>query len=130
MEVEKECVAIERKWKAKCDSLEKEILNWKEQFEAQKLKGDRLREHLSRTERELYGILQRKYELIRGPGGRVTGGPQLPPQPREGASTMRRNDSSSNYGSQDEFLTTQQVATNRTFYRIFDALHPFISSLC
>ena len=75
MEVEKECVSIERSWKAKCEALEKEIADWKQQYEAQKLKGDRVREHLSRTERELYGILQRKYELMRGPGGRPTGGP-------------------------------------------------------
>ena len=34
------------------------------------LKTERCREHLSRTERELYGILQRKYQLMRG------GGPQ------------------------------------------------------
>ena len=75
MEVEKECVSIERSWKAKCEVLEKEITNWKQQYDAQKLKGDRVREHLSRTERELYGILQRKYELIRGPaGGRGSGG--------------------------------------------------------
>jgi predicted RNase H-like nuclease (RuvC/YqgF family) len=73
MEVEKECVSIERIWKAKCEVFENEIKTWKQQFEAQKLKGDRVREHLSRTERELYGMLQRKYELIRGPGGRPTG---------------------------------------------------------
>jgi hypothetical protein len=32
-------------------------------------KGDRLREQISRTEKELYSILQKKYELMRGPGG-------------------------------------------------------------
>lgn len=73
MSVEKECIEIERTWKAKCESLETEICHWKDEYESQKLKGDRLREHLSRTERELYGILQRKYELIRGPGGRIVG---------------------------------------------------------
>ena len=70
MAVEKECLEIEREWKSKCDVLENEIINWKNEYEILKLKGDRLRGHLSRTERELYGILQRKYELTRGPGGR------------------------------------------------------------
>jgi TolA-binding protein len=115
METERECAAVERQWKAKCDQLEKEISNWKEQSEAQKLKGDRLREHLSRTERELYGILQRKYELIRGPGGRQAGsggGLTSAKQSWDGSnSAMRRSESTSNYGSQDEFLTMQQVRT-------------------
>jgi len=73
MSVEKECIEIERTWKTKCEGLEAEISHWKNEYESQQLKGDRLREHLSRTERELYGILQRKYELIRGPGGRMVG---------------------------------------------------------
>jgi chaperonin cofactor prefoldin len=73
MEKETDCVSIERIWKAKCEVIENEISTWKRQFEAQQLKGDRVREHLSHTERELYGMLQRKYELIRGPGGRPTG---------------------------------------------------------
>jgi hypothetical protein len=46
----------------------KSISDWKNEYEILKSKGDRLRGHLSRTERELYGILQRKYELTRGPG--------------------------------------------------------------
>jgi len=68
MAVEKECLELEREWKTRCETLENEICNWKNEYEILKSKGDRLRGHLSRTERELYGILQRKYELTRGPG--------------------------------------------------------------
>jgi hypothetical protein len=119
MEVEKECVSIERSWKAKCTALEKEISNWKLQFEAQKLKGDRVREHLSRTERELYGILQRKYELIRGPGSRPTGPNASNPPAQKlsweltGNSFMKKSDSVTTttgpYGSVDDIMTTPQV---------------------
>ena len=119
MEVEKECVSIERSWKAKCIILESEISNWKQQYEAQKLKGDRVREHLSRTERELYGILQRKYELIRGPGGRPTGSSasnilaQKPSWDQSGNSLMKKSDSVSTatgpYGSVEDIMTTPQV---------------------
>ena len=69
MEVEKECVNVERTWRAKAEGLEKEIEEWKKKNDAQNQKTERLREALSRTEKELYGILQRKYELMRGPGG-------------------------------------------------------------
>jgi chromosome segregation ATPase len=100
MEVEKECVCIERNWKDKGHGLEREIENWKQQFEAQKLKGDKVREHLSRTERELYGILQRKYELIRGPVGRPTG---------SSAASLPAQKSSGSYGSVDDIMTAQQV---------------------
>lgn len=119
MEVEKECVSIERSWKAKYLLLESEIVNWKQQFEAQKLKGDRVREHLSRTERELYGILQRKYELIRGPGGRQTGSSvskmpsQRPSWEITGNSLMKKSDSTLTstgpYGSVEDIMTTPQV---------------------
>eukprot|EP00607_Mallomonas_marina_P008663 CAMPEP_0182424894 /NCGR_PEP_ID=MMETSP1167-20130531/11162_1 /TAXON_ID=2988 /ORGANISM="Mallomonas Sp, Strain CCMP3275" /LENGTH=215 /DNA_ID=CAMNT_0024605053 /DNA_START=113 /DNA_END=760 /DNA_ORIENTATION=- len=74
MQVEKECMEIERVWKAKYLNMEQEVEEWKKKFHQQELKGDRLREHLSRTERELYGLLQRKYQIMRGPGGSGTGG--------------------------------------------------------
>jgi hypothetical protein len=49
------------------------------------LKTQKLREHLSRTERELYGILQRKYQLMRG-------GPQgARPQPEHSRETSDSN---------------------------------------
>lgn len=73
--VEAECIAIERKWSTKCEALEEEIVQWKRECEKEKQRGGQLREQLSRTERELYVILQRSYELRRGgPGGPVTAG--------------------------------------------------------
>jgi hypothetical protein len=66
MAVEKECLSLEFRWKDHSEELENEINRWKAAFESEKMKGERLREHLSRTERELYGILQRKYEFMRG----------------------------------------------------------------
>lgn len=72
MATEKECIAVEMKWKDKTKELEKDISTWKRTCADQELKTSKLREHLSRTEKELYGILQRKYELMRGPG---RGGP-------------------------------------------------------
>lgn len=69
MAVEKECLFIEQGWKAKNDELMKEIEGCKDSLRVERVKGDRLREHLGRTERELYGMLQRKYEFnfMRGP---------------------------------------------------------------
>ena len=74
MGVEKECVAVEKRWNVRTEELEKEIDTWRRSFDAQKMKTDKLREHLSRTEKELYSILQRKYELMRGPGRGGPGG--------------------------------------------------------
>eukprot|EP01033_Poteriospumella_lacustris_P010785 gene10785-7674_t len=82
--VEAECIAIERKWSTKCEALEEEIGQWKRECEKEKQRGGQLREQLSRTERELYVILQRSYELRRGgPSGPMTsvaggGGGSLP----------------------------------------------------
>lgn len=64
--IEKECSTIENEWKSKCNNLELEIEKLNLENAAEHLKNERLREHLSRTERELYSILQRKYELMRG----------------------------------------------------------------
>lgn len=72
MEVEKKCVDIENTWKVKTKELQGEIETWRRSNNSQMLKANKLREHLSRTEKELYSILQRKYELMRGPG---RGGP-------------------------------------------------------
>jgi len=68
MLVEKECLLVEQRWKAKNEELLKEIENWKTAFQQEKVKGDRLRDQVHRSERDLYGILQKKYELMRGPG--------------------------------------------------------------
>lgn len=67
--VETELINVERKWKLKCEQLSQEILKWKTDADAEKIKNNRLRDHLSNTERELYIILQRKHELMRGGPG-------------------------------------------------------------
>ena len=69
IDLEHECSEIERGWKERCDLMEREIKEWKKKYSIEEKKGDRLREQISRTEKELYGILQRKYELMRVPGG-------------------------------------------------------------
>lgn len=114
MEIEKECVSIERSWKVKCKIFEDEIASGKKQFEAQKMKSDRVRDHLSRTERELYGILQRKYELIRGPGVRPAGSSTSSiPEKRlswdAGKVLMRHGTPNGPYGSTDELTANQLV---------------------
>lgn len=75
VQVEKDSMEIERVWKAKCAAMEQDVEEWKKKCHQQELKGDRLREHLSRTERELYGLLQRKYQIMRGPTGSTGVGP-------------------------------------------------------
>ena len=87
------------------------------------MKGDRVREHLSRTERELYGILQRKYELLRGPGGRPAGASTAnmtstkPSWEMSGSSLLKRNESAETaagpYGSVDDIMTSPQVWKKR-----------------
>lgn len=66
MLAEKECVNVRKECASKCETLEMRIMAWEKEYACQQLKSERLREHLSRTERELYGILQRKYEFMRG----------------------------------------------------------------
>ena len=78
MTVEQEYMEMEALCDNRVAEMEKEVEGWKKQFHVEARKNERLREQISRTERELYGILQRKYELIRGPqGGRPgqAGGP-------------------------------------------------------
>lgn len=91
MAVERECTAVGRSWKEKNEVLEKEIEEWKKKNAIQEMKTNKLREHLSRTEKELYGILQRKYELMRGPGrgslGPGPGGPGSAGGPRPSGPT-------------------------------------------
>jgi hypothetical protein len=71
MAAEKECLAIKKEWSQKCQLLENEIKKWKNECDAQISKTEKMKEHLSRTERELYGILQKKYEYVKrgGAGG-------------------------------------------------------------
>ena len=58
-----------RNWREKCEFIEKDTMEWRNKYLVEEKKGHKLREQISRTEKELYGILQRKYELMRGPGG-------------------------------------------------------------
>ncbi len=73
--LERSCVHIQNTWRSKCEALSKEIEDQKREIMNEKAKSDKLRETLSRTERELYGILQRKYEYMKGPAGRPGPGP-------------------------------------------------------
>jgi hypothetical protein len=75
MAVETECIEVDRNWKDKYMALQKQVDEWKNKNATQEMKTNKLREHLSRTEKELYGILQRKYELMRGPGRAPGQGP-------------------------------------------------------
>jgi hypothetical protein len=67
MDVEAECIAIERRWKERGEIYQQEIERVKKEHDLEKRRSAQLREQLSRTERELYVILQRSYELRRGP---------------------------------------------------------------
>lgn len=99
MTVEAECISIDRKWKARCEALEQEIEKLKAEFVVEKQKGETLRGQLSRAERELYGILQRKYELMRGP---MKPGTSIgKPQPFANEQLDMRRDSSWDGGAED-----------------------------
>jgi len=119
MAVEKECTLIEQRWQSKNDELLKEIDKWKRAFQGEKLKGDRLREQVHRTERELYGILQRKYELMRGgPPGSNRG--MVPPNLKSSSSSevagLRRGGESvsSNNWDSDLFNTAKVTVKHLT----------------
>ena len=45
---------------------------WKRRCQKEAEKAESLRNHLSRTERELYGILQKKHQILRGAGSGTT----------------------------------------------------------
>jgi hypothetical protein len=109
MAVEKECLEIEREWKKRCECLENEISDWKNEYEILKSKGDRLRGHLSRTERELYGILQRKYELTRGPGRNSGSGTLNNNNTSWDGTTKQLNATKEEKYYQDELLGTSQA---------------------
>jgi len=51
-------------WKAQYNALVEEAANWKRSYEHQELKSQKIREQLLRTERELHGILQKKYDIM------------------------------------------------------------------
>lgn len=95
---EKSYINNEKEWNVRYKTLEDEIVFWKKEHESQRLKSDRLREHLSRTEREMYGILQRKYEFMRGA------------TPNTGRSNQIHNSSSNSSGSNSQ--QSSQIITS------------------
>ena len=134
MAVEKECIAIDRSWREKAEGLENEIKDWKKKNDTQENKTNRLREHLSRSEKELYGILQRKYELMRGPG---RGGPSGLTGVGGGAgndgrlhndSTIRREGSMGSSIFQEEAYSTSQARQPQEIRqrRMMASLHDFL----
>jgi hypothetical protein len=64
---------------AHLSTLRQEVEEWKNKHKREEGKAEALRQHLSRTERELYGILQKKHQILRGSGGAP--GPARPPAP-------------------------------------------------
>jgi hypothetical protein len=64
--LERKCVQIQNSWREKTEVLSKEIEEQRRTIANEKAKNEKLRENLSRNERELYGILQRKYEYMKG----------------------------------------------------------------
>jgi predicted RNase H-like nuclease (RuvC/YqgF family) len=105
VDLEHECTEIERNWRDKCVYLEHEIDEWKKRSMVEEKKGDRLREQISRTEKELYSILQKKYELMRGPGGGVIP-PSIPPTTSRGIGIQ------SNSGSYDGDISQVRYICN------------------
>eukprot|EP01039_Chlorochromonas_danica_P007324 gene7324-8105_t len=112
MALEAECISIDRQWKTRCEDLEQEIAKWKAEFQSEKVKGDRLREQLSRSERELYGILQRKYELMRGPA-KSTGGVGRLSQSEAASSLKRDNEWESSNGDANHTNKTRESKKQR-----------------
>lgn len=110
IQLERDIITTEKNWKSKCSSLEDEIVVLKKNCEVEKVKNERLREHLSRTERELYSILQRKYEFMRGGAsagqvGPVGNGKKGGPSTSWESSLLKSGDSS----TIDEMYGPQQV---------------------
>lgn len=111
MDIERQILEAKNKLRIQEAKSNDEREEWSARFLNQEQKSERLRDHLSRTERELYGILQKKYELIRGPvgGGATTGKPT--PSRNKSVDGFKKEDSSNllpNVGS-DDFLATLQV---------------------
>lgn len=66
MQAEHEYTEVDRAWQVKYAEMQKEANEWKKRHDELTQKKLKLHEQLYRTERELYGILQRKHELMRG----------------------------------------------------------------
>lgn len=89
----KEAILLNRKihsnnveWEKQSNKLSEQILALQRDLEVAHSKNASLRDNNTRIERELYGLLQRKYEILKGParplgGGNPGMGMALDPQP-------------------------------------------------
>lgn len=119
MDVEAECIAIERRWKERGDLYQLEIERVKKEHDIEKRRSAQLREQLSRTERELYVILQRSYELRRGPA--VSGNKSAPGGGAGGDSMINSKLSASSetqYGSGSGLKRVDTTASDLDLYHI------------
>ena len=130
MIIEKEIMDAMRKLSAQEQQANLEKEEWASKFMVQESKSERLREHLSRTERELYGILQKKYELIRGPVNSTTNLNSSKPQVNarnKSWENMRKDEGGalSNAGAAfgtEDFLATLQVKSLTYRNKIYSIL--------
>eukprot|EP01038_Epipyxis_sp_PR26KG_P004809 gene4809-6738_t len=123
MTVETECLMIDRKWRLHSNDLENQISNSKLLIESEKNKGEKLREQLSRTERELYGILQRKYELMRGQGRNSA---QNKYQSNLVDSSIKRNDISSTENDSETMIKQPKESRKAKERKIMADLSDFL----
>jgi hypothetical protein len=111
MDIERQILEAMNKLRIQEEKSSKEREEWAEKFQHQENKSERLRDHLSRTERELYGILQKKYELMRGPVGGSQSAAKSVPTKIKTWDNFKREDATQvlpAHGS-DDFLATLQV---------------------
>lgn len=113
MEIERQILEANKKLKIQEEKSSKERDEWTAKFLNQESKSERLRDHLSRTERELYGILQKKYELMRGPVGGApvsSRGHTVTKNPKSWENFKKEDSTQSLPASgSDDFLATLQV---------------------
>lgn len=64
IELESDAAESLARWKTQYEVLMEEAANWKRLHVQQELKNHKIRDQLLRTERELHGILQKKYDIM------------------------------------------------------------------
>lgn len=64
IELESDAAELLTHWKTQYKALAEEAGKWKQLHSQQELRNKKIREQLLRTERELHGILQKKYDII------------------------------------------------------------------
>ena len=112
MAVETELINLDRSWKAKAEQLTQEINKWKTEYETEKLKNNRMRDHLSNTEKELYTILQRKHELMRGGPGIPSSRASNSKFGHSESGTFKRSD----YSEGDLFQAAHRVSLSLIYF--------------